>query len=189
MGTALERLSQRELLQLLPAVRNLRAEWTKALQVTGRGSGGFIQESEVLKLWPLKVWAMRYRVSLTLVVRTLCGEWDSFCGRSVRGYRIGKSLPPIAMLASPKSEKRLADALLLLFPHQENLTEWRLRAQEKQLHREVPLKLTQTKFVGGPGGNMLAGYEASIERKRAMQKEAREKLIGSRRPYRNNPWR
>lgn len=144
---------------------------------------------DLIRLFKLKVWSEKYRLSLTELFSILV----PVCMR-LKVMRHRQRLP-VVLLTGSLAKKLLAKAIKSRYPHGENLLLWQEQERERQLLvererdfegvqlRDDTPKLLECESVE----EFLTKYDRSIKKEKSALDKALTQTWRLKR-YRNNPW-
>jgi hypothetical protein len=138
-----------------------------------------------LRLFNLKMWCLKYNVTLLWVIQTLTHHW-------LHAKHVARKNPPkgigvrIPTLVGPTSRKVIEEALLRDFPDRENEIHLRTLIEEKYLLSEDVMGSDGAFRVNNPT-KMLKAYLSRIKRAQTGLEELEKSL--SRRQWRGNPYK
>jgi len=155
--------------------------WKFNAEVKKQSKRSFFQApkpQQLMRLYTLKGWMDKYKVSLTYIVRTLVMYWQEKFSHKItkKKFGIGVSIPT---LVGSMSEKILQDRIAKDFPNGENVIAWK---SEQQLLR------TRRAIREISGDDFMQDYERIM---RVRQTRLTNNLSSgkyTRRHYRDNPW-
>lgn len=139
-----------------------------------------------LRLFNLRMWCLKYNVTLLWVLQTLTHYW-------LHAKHVARKNPPrgigvrIPTLVGATSRKVIEEALLRDFPDRENEIHLRTVIEEKYLLSEDVMGSGDGSFRVNNPAEMLKAYKARINRARKGLEELEESL--SRRQWRGNPYK
>lgn len=154
-----------------------------------------ITELDKLRLLKLKVWGVKYRVTLGYILGVVMTfYWDRLPKQVREKVKGSRSLGVrIATLVSKGSEKALVDAIARDFPNGENISVYkeeernRIAALLDEEDNELPVARTKAVL----SYKTMSAFVESYTRKVASKKRAMAKLETKMKkmPWRENPWR
>ncbi|MGI4811790.1 MAG: hypothetical protein ACRYGG_00390 [Janthinobacterium lividum] len=153
-----------------------------------------VKEDDKVRLLKLKMWSVRYKVSIKYILEKLIPHFEKYGNKSRGKAGTSKGLgTTIPILTGPSAEALLVENIKRDYPDNENVLSWRQRTQlefiglvqvdEDELVTKQPKGILQYNSVS----DYRKAYEARIQRTRKTE----EKIVKSisRQPFRNNPWR
>lgn len=157
-------------------------QWEKEVmstlsQIRGKEMQARLTPYDRYRLLTLKVWTLRYQISLTFVLEVLQQCYQN----CIRGIATKAYLGiRVTTLCSRRSQEMLEVEILKQFPHHENEQLWKAQKQKQMTPRSQ-----------SPPPDDLMTYDTAYQTWLDNQRRKQNKtaLILSRRPWRGNPWR
>lgn len=150
------------------------------------------KRDDSLRLQRLKVWSMRYSVSLEYILTKLIPHFEKLAQRHYIRRSAGQSKGigvSIAVLTGPAAEEKLKEFIQKDFPSNENVAIWRENEQERclaildEIEYGRPKPILHFKSVS----DFVKAYSNGIDRKRRKGRKLDNKL--GKQPWRGNPWK